>query len=183
MNSVLLTEKKRGLYSEEFKETNSQLHDAFSQIKDEFEDHLTAINENTNEIQANYELVCNIDQKLNKLTERLDKFELFLQKQGMEIEEKESFKPIRLSKREQEIFLVLYTQEEVKGSVTYLDIARRVCLPEDIVASYIANMLQKGVPITKKYISNEAHLNLNPKFKAKQAKENILQIEQRTLGF
>jgi len=96
---VLLTEKKRGLYSEEFKETNSQLHDAFSQIKDEFEDHLTAINENTNEIQANYELVCNIDQKLNKLTERLDKFELFLQKQGMEIEEKESFKPIRLSKR------------------------------------------------------------------------------------
>ncbi len=178
---MLLTEKKRGLYSEEFRETNSQLHDAFSQIKDEFEDHLTAINENTNEIQANYELLCNIDQKLNKLTERLDKLDLFLQQKGMKIEEKEAFKPIRLSKREQEIFLILYTLEEVKGSVTYLDISRRVALPEDIVASYISNMLQKGVPITKKYIANEAHLSLNPKFKSLQAKENILQIEQRTL--
>ncbi len=67
MNSVLLTQKKRGLYSEIFRETNSELQDAFSQIKDEFEDHLTAINENTNEIQANYELLCNIDQKLKGL--------------------------------------------------------------------------------------------------------------------
>ena len=171
------------LYSDTFRETNAELHDAFSQIKDEFEDHLTAVNENTNEIQANYELVCNIDQKLNKLAERLDRIDLFLQKQGMELEEKEQFKPIRLSKREQEIFLVLYTLEEVKGSVTYLDIARKVCLPGDIVASYISNMLQKGVPITKKYISNEAHLSLNPKFKARQAKENILQIEQRRLSY
>ncbi len=179
---MLLTEKKRGLYSEIFKETNAEMHEAFSQIKDEFEDHLTAINENTNEIQANYELVCNIDQKLNKLAERMDKLELFLQKQGMEVEEKEQFKPIRLSKREQEIFLVLYTQEEVKGSVTYLDIARRVSLPEDIVASYVSNMLQKGVPIVKKYISNEAHLSLNPQFKSLQAKENVLQIEQRRLS-
>jgi len=169
------------LYSESFKETNTILHNAFSQIKDEFEDHLTAVNENTNEIQANYELVCNIDQKLNKLAERLDKLEIFLQKHGLKTEQKEKFKPIRLSKREQEIFLILYTLEEIKGTVTYLDIARRVALPEDIVASYISNMLQKGVPIIKKYIANEAHLSLNPSFKSLQAKENILQIEQRTL--
>ena len=169
------------LYSESFKETNKQLHESFSQIRDEFEDHLTAVNENTNEIQANYELVCNIDQKMNKLAERLDKIELFLQKQGMEIDEKEQFKPIRLSKREQEIFLILYTLEEIKGSVSYLDIAKKLCLTEDIVASYISNMLQKGVPITKKYVANEAHLTLNQKFKALQAKENILQIEQTRL--
>lgn len=169
------------LYSEAFKETNMQLHDAFSQIRDEFEDHLTAINENTNEIQANYELLCKIDQKLTKLTERLDKIDLFLQKNGLKKEEKQQFKPIRLSKREQEIFLVLYTLEEVKGSVTYLDIARKVSLPEDIVSSYIANMLQKGVPIIKRYIANETHLSLNPAFKSLQAKENILQIEQRRL--
>ena len=169
------------LYSESFKETNNQLHEAFSQVRDEFEDHLTAVNENTNEIQANYELVCNIDQKMNKLVERLDKIELFLQKQGMEIDEKEQFKPIRLSKREQEIFLILYTLEEIKGSVSYLDIAKKLCLTEDIVASYISNMLQKGVPITKKYVANEAQLGLNQRFKALQAKENILQIEQKRL--
>lgn len=182
MISLLLTQKKRALYSEAFRETNPILHYSFSQIKDEFEDHLTAINENTNEIQSNYELLCNIDQKLNKLTERLDKLEIFLQKHGLKTEQTEKFKPTRLSKREQEIFLILYTLEEVKGSVTYLDIAHRVSLPEDIIASYISNMLQKGLPIIKKYIANETHLNLNPKFKALQAKENILQIEQRTLN-
>lgn len=178
---MLLTEKKMALYSEAFKETNKQLHDAFSQIKEEFEDHLTAINENTNEIQANYELLCSIDQKLNKISERLDKTELFLQKHGLKIEEKEEFKPVRLSKREQEVFLILYTLEEVKGSVTYLDIARKVSLPEDIVASYVSNMIQKGVPIIKRYIANEAHLSLNPRFKSIQAKENILGIEQKRL--
>ncbi|MBW2975025.1 hypothetical protein KY366_04880 [Candidatus Woesearchaeota archaeon] len=179
---MLIAEKKGMLYSEAFRETNIQLHEAFSQVRDEFEDHLTAVNENTNEIQANYELISNLDQKLNKLAERLDSIELFLQRQGMEIEEKPDFKPIKLTKREQEIFLILYTSEEVKGSVTYLDIARKVCLPEDIVSSYISNMIRKGIPITKRYIANEAHLNLNPKFKAQQAKENILQIEQRRLS-
>lgn len=168
-------------YSEAFKETNTQLHNAFSQIKDEFEDHLTAINENTYEIQANYELVCNIDQKLNKLAERLDKIEIFLQKHDLKTEEKQEFKPIRLNKREQEVFLILYTLEEAKGSVTYLDIAHRVGLPEDIVASHISNMIQRGVPIIKKYKANQTHLSLNPHFKSLQAKENILQIEQRTL--
>ncbi len=126
---MLLTEKKRMLYSELFKDANMQLHDAFSQVKDEFEDHLVAINENTNEIQSNYELLCDIDQKLNKFAERLDRIEIFLHKQGLEAEEKQEFRPVRLSKREQEIFLILYTLEEVKGSVTYLDIAKKVFSP------------------------------------------------------
>ena len=178
---MLLTEKEGTIYSETFRTTNKQLHEAFSQIRDEFEDHLVAINENTNEVQGNYELISNLDQKMNKFAERLDRIELFLQQHGMKIEEKQEFKPIRLSKREQEIFLILYTLEEVKGSVTYLDIARKVCLTEDIVASYVSNMIRKGVPISKKYITNQTHLNLNPRFKALQAKENILQIEQRTL--
>ena len=176
-----MTEKKRELYTKIFQETNKDLHEAFSQVKEEFEDHLTAVNQNTNEIQANYELICNIDQKLNKLSERFDRIELFLQKQGMQVEEKEAFKPIKLTKREQEIFLILYTLEEIKGSVTYLDIAKKVCLTEDIVASYVLNMVRKGVPIIKKYISSQAHLTLNKRFKSMQAKENILGIEQRTL--
>ena len=67
---MLLTEKKRMLYSEAFKDINSDLHEAFSQVRDEFEDHLIAVNENTNEIQANYELLCNIDQKMTKMVER-----------------------------------------------------------------------------------------------------------------
>jgi hypothetical protein len=42
-------------------------------------------------------------------------------------------------------------------------------------------MIAKGVPIRKKYLHNQAHFALNPHFKAMQAKENILGIEQQTL--
>lgn len=178
--SVLSTEKEIGL-STQFIETKDKLQETFSDIRGELEDHLTAINENTNEIQGNYEFLCGMDQKINKISERIDRIEMFLQQNGMKVEEKQEFKPIKLTKREQEIFLILYTLEELKGEVTYLDIARKLCLTEDIIASYISNMIQKGVPINKKYISNQAHLTLNPRFKALQAKENILQIEQRTL--
>jgi len=172
---------KRQLYTEIFKETNKQLHQAFSQIKEEFDDHLTSINQNTNEIQSNYELILVLEQKINKLAERIDKIQLFLQKFGLPLEEKQTFKPVNLSKREQEVFLVIYTKEELKGTVTYLDIARYTGLTEDLVASYVSNMIRKGVPIIKKYINNQVHLSLDPRFKAVQAKENILQLEQKTL--
>ena len=38
-------------------------------IKEEFDEHLGSINENTNEIQANYEYLCNTDSKIDKLNE------------------------------------------------------------------------------------------------------------------
>ena len=47
-----------------------RLKGVFSDVKEELEDHLTAINENTNEISANYEYLCEIDSKMDKLNER-----------------------------------------------------------------------------------------------------------------
>ena len=157
--------------------------DFVSQLNDELEDHLIAINENTNEIQANYEYLCELDNKMAKLTERLDQIQMFLQKHGFKVEEKPFFEVKKLTSREQEVFLILYTLEESKGPLTYLDIARRTGLTEDLVAAYITNMVQKGVPILKRYINNQAHLRLDPVFKQVQAKENILQIEQKVLSF
>ena len=40
---------------------------AFSKVKKEFEEHLEAINENTNEIQSNYELMLKLEEKLDKV--------------------------------------------------------------------------------------------------------------------
>ncbi len=54
-----------------------QLQDAFSKIKEEFEDHLTAINQNTTEIQANYGYLSEIDEKIEKICQRLDQIGLF----------------------------------------------------------------------------------------------------------
>ena len=174
--------KRRVLYAELFNESNQELKEAFSQVKDEFEDHLNAINANTNEIQSNHEFLVGIEQKIGKVEERLDRITMFLERHGMEPVHQETFEVQQLTKREQEVFLVLYTQEEEKGSITYLDIARHTGLTEDLVASYVANMIAKGVPIRKQYLNNQAHFGLNPHFKTLQAKENILNIEQRTLA-
>jgi len=51
---------------------------AFKTIREEFEDHLDAINENTNEIQANYEHMCELESKVEKVNARLDEIQLML---------------------------------------------------------------------------------------------------------
>lgn len=159
----------------------SKVQDAFSKIKDEFEDHLTAINQNTTEIQANYGYLSELDEKIEKIGQRIDQIELFLQKKSdFKIEEKPSYKIDKLTKHEQEVFLVLYTSEE-QGPVTYRELSRKTGLPEELISSYITRMVQKGVPIKKKYVSNKAYLVLDKRFKSIQAKENILKLEQKTL--
>ncbi|MBI2139787.1 hypothetical protein HYU14_02595 [Candidatus Woesearchaeota archaeon] len=180
---MLSDERKARLYYELFTDDNRKLQDAFCQVRDEFEEHLTAINENTAEVQAANEFLINVEQKMAKIEDRLDKLCLFFEKAGLPIEQEQEFQPIKLTKREQEVFLVLYTQEDIKGSLTYLDIAHCTGLPEDLVASYLSSMMGKGVPIRKNYVHNQAHFSLNPKFKTVQAKENLLQIEQKMLVY
>ncbi len=159
----------------------NQLQDALSKIREEFEDHLTAINENTSEIQANYGYLSEIDDKIEKICQRIDQIELFLQKNSeFKIEEKPSYQIEKLTKREQEVFLMLYTLED-RGPVSYRELSRKTGYPEELISSYIVNIARKGVPIKKRYIDNKAYITLDRKFKQIQAKENILKIEQKTL--
>lgn len=176
---INLTTKKRTLVSTQ---KVKQFGEILDDINDQFEDHLHAINENTNEIEANYELLNTLNSKIDKLNERLEKIELFLhEKANFEPEKEQVFEIRPLSTREQQVFLILYTLEETKGHVTYLDIARRISLTEDLVAQHTKSMIEKGVPILKKYINGKAHLRLDSSFKRLQAKENILKIEQKTI--
>lgn len=159
----------------------SQLQDAFSKIREEFEDHLAAINENTNEIQANYEYLCEIDDKIEKVCQRLDQIEMFMQNHsGFRPDERQGYKIDKLARREQEVFLVLYMSCD-KGPVSYKELARKTGLTEELVSGYIISMVQKGVPVRKRYIANKPCLYLEREFKSIQAKENILQIDQKTL--
>lgn len=173
---------RKPTYEHIFLEKKLGLNEIFSQIKEEFEDHLTSINENTNEIQSNSQYLAELDSKIEKLNEKLDRIQFFLEKNLSYKQEKTpNFNILPLTKKEQEVFLVLYTLEEAKGAVSYVDIARRVALPEELVSSYITTMIEKGVPIIKKYINNKAYLKLDRSFKNIQAKENILKLNQKTL--
>jgi len=150
-------------------------------IKEELEDHLNAINENTNEIQANYEYIAKLDLKIDKLAEQIEKIQIFLQKNStFKAKKTNKFNIQPLTKKEQEIFLILYTLEERK-SITHKEIARKALLTEALVRDCITSMMEKGVPIIKKYFNNKSYLRLDSDFKSLQAKENILKIEQTVI--
>lgn len=151
---------------------------ALEDVKKQFEEHLQAINENTVEIESNHSYFSDLDLKLNKLAERLDQIQFFLQRNSnFTIGTIESFEIKPLTRKEQYVFLVLYALEDEKGSVTYLDIAKRTGIPESLVRDYMASIITKGVPVLKKYINGKAYMKLDKEFKRLQTKENILMID------
>lgn len=170
---------KKRIFSKELSRIQKQLKSAFSKVKEEFGDHLDAINENTNEIQANYEYLCEIDSKIDKLAERIEEISMLIQEKNTSmLDHNRTYSVLPLTSREQEVFLALYTLEEEKGAVSYLDIGRRLALTEALVCSYITNLIEKGVPIIKKYMNNSVYLNIDKTFKHIQAKENLLGINE-----
>ncbi|MBL7054175.1 hypothetical protein ISS05_00265 [Candidatus Woesearchaeota archaeon] len=149
-----------------------------NEIKNQSEEHLRAINENTNEIQSNYGYISEIENKMHKLTERIDQMQLFLQSNSNFVMDRiENFEIKPLTRNEQYVFLVLYALEEEKGFVSYLDIARKTGFTESLVLDYVASVIEKGVPIIKRYINSKAYLKLDKDFKRLQTKENILCID------
>ena len=162
---------------------NKRLRHEFWEMKQEFEEHLQAINENSNEIAANYEYICKIESKLDKLSERVDQIQIYLTESGISIASNKNFDVKRLNRREQEVFLVVYTLEDEKGGLTYADIAKKLGIPEQLASNYITSLIEKGVPILKRYINSKPYLRLDPEFKTLQAKENILQLSLQEFGF
>lgn len=156
----------------------------FTKIRHEFEEHLQAINENTNEIAASYQYICELENKLDKLSERVDNLQMYLEaNSGIAVAKRNNFDVKRLNRREQEVFLVIYTLEEEKGSITYEDIAKKLNISEQLAGNYVTSIIEKGVPILKRYINSKPYLRLEPEFKTLQAKENILQLSLQEFGF
>lgn len=156
----------------------------FARIRLEFEEHLQAINENTNEISANYEYICEIESKLERLGERVDQLQMFLESgYNFPGPKRSHFDVKKLNRREQEVFLVIYTLEDEKGSVTYADIAERLGISEQLAGNYVTCLIEKGIPIMKRYTGSRPHLRLDPEFKTLQIKENVLQLSLAEFGF
>jgi len=139
------------------------------EIKEELNEHLNAINDNTNEIQANYEYLCKLEAKIEKLREMIDSLIL-------EQKEQKKYTVDKLTSNEKETFMALYALEEEKGAVGYLDIAKKLNIPVNLVQTYVVNLIEKGIPIQKRYINNTAFLTLEPDFKSMQRRNNILNI-------
>ncbi|MBS1266497.1 MAG: hypothetical protein MAG795_00464 [Candidatus Woesearchaeota archaeon] len=152
----------------------NRLRQAFNKIKSELNDHLHSINENTNEIQSNFEYISKLEMKIDKLNEKIE--ELMILQNIRAEEKKPQMEDVRLTIREQEVFLILYTQEQF---LTYSQIAKKLGLTESLVISYVTNLIAKGVPILKKFENKRAKVKLEAQFRKLQAKQNILKISPR----
>lgn len=148
---------------------NKGVKQAFSSIKKEMDGHLDSINQNTNEIQSCYEYLTELDSKMDLLNERLDDMELLL-KPEMKFSE-----DINLSLREQEVFMILYANEE---PLTAIEVSRRLGFTVEMVERYLNTILTKGVPILKNFNEGQVFLSLDLKFKDLQARKNILNIDE-----
>lgn len=153
---------------------------AVSSLKQELNEHLESINENTNEIHANYEYIQEFDQKIEKLKFRLDNMELFLSEKANFAQTKQEKIQIQpLSVNEKIVFMALYTSN---SPISYFHISEKIGLSESLVRSYITNLIEKGVPILKKYVNSKALIALDNNFKELQAKENIIKIQQKQVS-
>ncbi len=146
------------------------MNSIFDALREELDDHRAAINENTNEIQANHEYIRSVEEKLDKLHARIE--ELFLLVEGKKAEHKVEIQP--LTKREQEVFQALYIVGESIPFVSYKQLARKLGTSEALVSGFVTNLIEKGVPIIKKYDGGHAFVQLEPKFRQKQAKEVVI---------
>ncbi len=149
-------------------------------VREEFDDHLESINDNTNEIQANYEYISKIDERMERMENRLEQLESWMSRlTGIPIAEEEE-KRIFLTEKEKKVFLILYTASEDER-ITYGRIAEDLGENEFLIRGYITNILEKGVPVQKRYFERQVYLSLDRDFKEKQAKSNILGISQTTV--
>ena len=172
--------QKDKIYRREKYEKEDKLKATFNKIKEEFEDHLDSINENTNEIHSNYEYLCDLDSKIDKLNEKLDEVMMFMNHLSKKSPKsnKHEFIIESLTRKEQEIFLALYTLEQDKEPITYIEIARFLCITPYLTQNYVTNLIEKGIPIQKRYNDNKVALTLNPQFRELQAKKNIVKINE-----
>jgi len=153
---------------------------ALLSVKKELNHHLESINENTNEIQANYEYIAELDSRIEKLNGKVDEVQLFLkQTRNFHIDEQvPQYQVQPLSVHEKRVFVLLYTAPSM---LCYNDIAHALNMSESLARSYVTNLIEKGIPVVKQYQRGKPLISLDAKFKRAQAEFNIVKIQQKQL--
>ncbi len=153
----------------EISEMDTRIRNSFKTVKEEFEDHLDSINENTEEIQSQHESLAELNRKIEKLNERMDHVSAMVKEL---INERNS---ISLEPEEQRVFLVLYMHEE--GFLSFKEIMGRTHFSSEHCRNIISSMLDKGVKLRREIKEGKLYFKLNPYFKARQVRENIVRID------
>jgi hypothetical protein len=146
-----------------------QLKGDLSTTKEELGEHFQAINENTSEIELQNSFICEIDNRITKMEEKMDELH-FLLKQLVT----RAKLSVELSKDEQRIFLMLYTHEKFMDPTI---ISQKAFLEHGVVEEALTSMMDKGIPIEREILDGSLYFRMSKDFKLRQAKENIINID------
>lgn len=136
-------------------------------IRQELSEHLSAINENTGELQSFFDYLQEIEQKLDKLSQRLDQLQL----QSNFPKEKPYIAPLNTT--EKKLFLTFYTEG---NPLSCLELSQKSGVPLSIIREFLTSLSQKGIPLTRAFLNNQTCYQIDPQFKEWQAKENIINL-------
>ena len=142
---------------------NKELQKIFQAL----EEHLSAINENTSEVQALFDYLQEVELKVDRLSQRLDQLQLGDTKQT----QKASIYP--LNQIEKKVFLVLYTEE---APLTFQEVAQKANLAIPLIPECLSSLVQKGIPLHRSYCRDQLVFTLDKQFKELQAKENVVNL-------
>ena len=148
-----------------------KIKNAFKSVREEMDDHLASINENTEEMHDQEAHLEDVEEKFEKLKERVDEIHMMLSQLTKTSE-------YTLSETEKSVFMVLYSIEQTP--LSYSDISMRTGLTELAVKAHIFSMINKAIPILERQIDNQSFFRLDKKFKELQAKENVLKIDMES---
>jgi len=125
--------QRKRFFSKKPRNINFKFKEALESVKKELDEHLEALNENTSEIQSSYSCINEINTKIEKLAERVEAIEIFMQQHSNFKAEEKSFNVQPLTKIEQYVFLVIYALEDEKGLVSCVDIKKKTGIAMDMV--------------------------------------------------
>lgn len=134
-------------------------------IEMQFEDHRTAINENTSEIQALFDYLREIEGKLDALGQKVEHVLLSQQPPAP--------RHVAVTRMERDIFMVLYMEE---APLSYGEIALKCNMPVSCVPDALTSLSEKGIPFVRTFYGERLFLRIDPKFKELQAKEKIVNL-------
>jgi hypothetical protein len=142
-------------------------------LRSEMDEHRQVINDNTNEIQTNFEFLCELDKKIDLLCDRMDEIARVVK--GDKCEKR--FQVTPLNQQEKQIFSTVFNMTETAPQVSYAQIANKLGMGAHVVASYATRLAEKGVPVVKKIHGGKVFLSFPGEFRQIQIKENIVGID------
>jgi ABC-type transporter Mla subunit MlaD len=133
-----------------------ELREELDAVREELDEHLDALNQNTAEIASTHEYVSELDVKLEKLIERVDALQALILSQTPATKT-----ALRLTGKEEDVLQVLTTTHEPLSSAA---IGRRCGLTPDLAAQTLYCLKQKGVKVLATSLGEETLYGLDGRF-------------------